>query len=255
MNVLKKASTIVLSSIIVTGMCSPTWAATIQNINTILNDTDSTEYTLEDLQSEFYSIVEEVENKTDAKSIEIQEAIENLQELGLVDENYVLGNTPTEGQLIEEIQQFSLRASTSSFALQAKMFQNADTVSSIFSNYYVIFQSYAQAYAMTALDFYNLVKTGGPWDYKQDLGYNTVYRCVIDSYIYYLTGEQIGNINYGYAGSPVFSKNVLCYGGGFANILSDGSVDWSLMDSYFDDPNDIVEIERGIDYYRTGTFN
>lgn len=103
-------------------------------------------------------------------------------------------------------------------------------------------------------EFARKVRGGGDWDYKEDLGLTTKYSCAIGSQVFFLTGEQIGNINYGYTGKAASIPDFnLKSAAGLIQILSDTS-DWSYWDSYFDQPTDQAEIQRGINWYNTGRF-
>ncbi len=89
--------------------------------------------------------------------------------------------------------------------------------------------------------FIAYVKTGGPWDLKQNLG----------TYNYYMllntrrTGEYIGNHHFGYMGQHCgFAQSYLKFGAGLYQIVS-GTSDWSFMSSYFDDPKDSAAIDDG----------
>lgn len=81
------------------------------------------------------------------------------------------------------------------------------------------------------------VKTGGNWDYKQDV---FSYR---RSFTYRYNGQDIpydgpGNINFGYTGKVLgFPLSALQSGAGFAQVLS-GTAYLHDFHSYFDDPFD-----------------
>ncbi|MCI6609689.1 MAG: polymorphic toxin type 44 domain-containing protein [Ezakiella sp.] len=90
------------------------------------------------------------------------------------------------------------------------------------------------------------VQPGGPWDYKVYLGYNNYYDCLEMGR---MSGEDIGNFHYGFVGSVHYSPVILESASGLANIVGDGYIDWALWNSFFDDPNDIREIKRGINEY------
>jgi len=117
--------------------------------------------------------------------------------------------------------------------------------------------------------FINNVREGGIWDFKLSLNYERDYKVRVGGRIQddILTGEQIGNIHYGYVGSVVFTKEALLLGGGGVNALN---VLWNnLIPSsktkdelvnlavncvlyWCDEPDDNISINRGIDYYNTG---
>ncbi|EJL30021.1 polymorphic toxin type 44 domain-containing protein [Brevibacillus sp. BC25] len=97
------------------------------------------------------------------------------------------------------------------------------------------------------------VRPGGPWDYKREIGWNNLRTSVIDGKKHYLTGEDIGNIHYGYVGRYHFSKNTLLSAAGMVQVLV-GTARLSWFDTYFDDPTDQAAITRGIKWYENGTF-
>lgn len=98
-------------------------------------------------------------------------------------------------------------------------------------------------------------RTGGLWDYKQTLGLNTEYKVTIGGSTFTLTGEQIGNIHYGYVGIAADIPGVtLRSAAGLAQIMA-GTYKMSYWSSYFDDPRDQVEINRGIRWRNTYTFS
>jgi len=97
--------------------------------------------------------------------------------------------------------------------------------------------------------FYDKVRNGGPWDYKQlDPKY-----------------EEFGNFNYGATGTAFgFSEEILLRMAGWAQVQAGTTrSSWgqspTLIDAYFgtggvapfgDDPNDQSWIQKGIQYYR-----
>jgi hypothetical protein len=91
------------------------------------------------------------------------------------------------------------------------------------------------------------VAEGGIWDFKESLRRNRSYNCLIGNAIVRLTGEQIGNIHYGYVGSLMYSPTVLKVAAGLVQTNKDSSN--CNLDSYCDDPKDQVNIQQGIDYY------
>ncbi|NLN66223.1 MAG: hypothetical protein GX144_12625 [Clostridiaceae bacterium] len=109
------------------------------------------------------------------------------------------------------------------------------------------------AYLLTATVFADKVKIGGDWDLKQDLGWNQYYDTEIDGDTYYLSGEDIGNIHYGFVDSTLFSPLVLKAAAGLVQIVGgEYRIEW--YSTYFDDPNDQIAIQRGIDYFNNGEF-
>lgn len=105
---------------------------------------------------------------------------------------------------------------------------------------------YANAYRLEI--FYELVKTGGAWDIKQDLGKNTKYTFKDVQ----KTGEYIGNHHYGYMGKAIgFANVVLKSAAGMYQIYS-GTSNWSFISSYFDDPADQLAITAGYTDFNNG---
>jgi uncharacterized protein RhaS with RHS repeats len=86
--------------------------------------------------------------------------------------------------------------------------------------------------------FYNSVKTGGDWDYKQlDIKY-----------------EDFGNFNYGATGAALgFSEQTLLRGAGWAHQRANNpdelNIKWMGAAPYGDDPKDQAQIKAGINYY------
>lgn len=89
--------------------------------------------------------------------------------------------------------------------------------------------------------FVSLVRSGGEWDLKRQLGSNTYYTILGKR----KNGEYIGNHHYGYMGRHIgYDLFTLKIGGGLYQIWS-GTSDWSYVSSYFDDPKDSIAIEQG----------
>ncbi|MFZ7942465.1 polymorphic toxin type 44 domain-containing protein [Neobacillus sp. 19] len=104
----------------------------------------------------------------------------------------------------------------------------------------------AELFRLTA--FFELVKTGGPWDLKQYLGYRSTYTFKGTS----KTGEYIGNHHFGYMGKAIGLNNeVLKTGAGFEQIRQ-GNSSWEFINSYFDDPKDTTAIIDGYSDYSDG---
>lgn len=102
-------------------------------------------------------------------------------------------------------------------------------------------QNITNAGNMSTWDFYNAVKTGGQWDYKQQ---GSQY-------------EDFGNYNYGLTGSAAgFSGYTLLEAAGAYQIYSGTSKPgWSWPGGtwpYGDDPNDQKWILEGINDYNSG---
>ncbi len=98
--------------------------------------------------------------------------------------------------------------------------------------------------AITYLWFYEMVRLGGPWDYKTQIGRKY---------------EDFGNFHYGAVGTAAgFAEQVLLRGAGWAQGKSgNGNPElfgmWYQSAPYGDDPKDQGWIRMGIDYAkRTG---
>lgn len=94
------------------------------------------------------------------------------------------------------------------------------------------------------ITFYNLVKTGGDWDLKQNYDKYSTYLFRNS----YRSPEYIGNYHYGYQGYYLgFPKKVLLQAAGLNQYFGDSSnEDWTWDESYFDDPRDQEMIKDGI---------
>ncbi len=115
--------------------------------------------------------------------------------------------------------------------------------------YYAIVDSEQGTYPIgTGEYFASRVKSNGIWDYKRTYGTKNQY----DFNKWTMTGEDIGNMHYGYVGRAAgFSENLLKTAAGAYQIYSGTStVKW--YDSYFDDPNDQIWIQYGFNLFRYG---
>lgn len=107
---------------------------------------------------------------------------------------------------------------------------------------------YANGRAYMYYAFAQLVKSGGPWDYKVKYGYSNQY--IFNNMR--LTGEDFGNLHFGYQGKACgFTDFELKAGAGAYQIWS-GTGQWEWIKTYFDDPNDQKWIQVGINYYGWG---
>ena len=87
-----------------------------------------------------------------------------------------------------------------------------------------------EAKNMTLEQYYNAVKSGGKWDYKQ---YDSRY-------------ENLGNYNFGLTAKARGYPNMgIRFGAGVYQIWS-GTSKWKFSNSYFDDPVDQKWINEGI---------
>ncbi|HHB1887415.1 hypothetical protein J0818_28455 [Bacillus cereus] len=88
--------------------------------------------------------------------------------------------------------------------------------------------------------FIEKVRTKGPWDYKWQYAGKYIYQgrnC---------TGEDLGNMHYGYVGrAGGFTPDLLKTAAGLYQIKS-GTYKLEWISSYFDDPNDQAWINYGI---------
>ncbi|OEI75434.1 hypothetical protein BG616_15030 [Bacillus subtilis] len=102
----------------------------------------------------------------------------------------------------------------------------------------------------TGREFASKVKTGGPWDYKLKYGPKKKYIFDTKGGCYNPTGEDLGNIHYGYVGRAAgFSDSFLRTAAGAYQIYSGTSkVKW--YKSYFDDPKDQKMIDLGLRLYK-----
>lgn len=91
------------------------------------------------------------------------------------------------------------------------------------------------AWGTTAAYWVSKVKPNGDWDYKTRPGFapwSTTFCSYFDGNFQHITSEYIGNFNYGYTGSLLFSLDVLHFGSsavaGFDKADED---DWPAIDA------------------------
>ncbi|OPJ63391.1 polymorphic toxin type 44 domain-containing protein [Clostridium oryzae] len=132
------------------------------------------------------------------------------------------------------------------FNLDSVFTSNGDTM---IKTRYVYTFTYGEGLGILELGefFANKVKTGGSWDYKQQLGTKKLYRARVNGATVDMAGEDIGNANYGFAGRKGFSAKLLRTAAGAYQICSRTS-ELGWYKTYFDDPNDQYWINRGINY-------
>lgn len=119
---------------------------------------------------------------------------------------------------------------------------------------YINIQTYGNlAGYYTGKFFASKVRSGGEWDYKLYFGYSTRYLASVNGSLVSMTGEDIGNSNYGFAGRKAFGADLLKAAAGAYQIYS-GTSYLGWYKSYFDDPNDQYWINRGIRYSEGGSF-
>lgn len=117
---------------------------------------------------------------------------------------------------------------------------------------------------ITLSAFYNTFANDGPFDLKDDnhLGYKSDYHvmigdCLLDEKF---KGEELGNILYGYVASASgFDEESIIQLGGTAVALADkyliGAAACVIDVDNCDSKDDISNIRKGIEYYRTGNIN
>ncbi|NWN98612.1 MAG: hypothetical protein HLX45_14110 [Bacillus sp. (in: Bacteria)] len=128
-----------------------------------------------------------------------------------------------------------------SIAIMGTTRNHAKTLKSVYDN-----APFSTKHATAGLYFAERVKSGGAWDYKVQLGTNTLYY--VSDLNSNMTGEAIGNFHYGYVGRSVFSAFTLKSAAGMYQIIS-GTSSFKYFDSFFDDPRDQAQIQKGIDKY------
>lgn len=118
---------------------------------------------------------------------------------------------------------------------------NVWTTGNTYDSFDIILDSYIE----TGVYFSELVKTNGDWDLK-----NNDYPSYMD-FIYYgktYSGEDLGNIHYGYVGYAVFGPQVLHLCAGAYQALSGSRLKyWATL---FDEPRDYEMISYGIELYK-----
>ncbi|PFZ09503.1 hypothetical protein COL63_22380 [Bacillus pseudomycoides] len=88
--------------------------------------------------------------------------------------------------------------------------------------------------------FIEKVRTKGPWDYKWQYTGKYIYQG------WKCTGEDLGNMHYGYIGrAGGFTRDLLKTAAGLYQIKS-GTYKLEWISTYFDDPNDQSWINYGI---------
>lgn len=94
---------------------------------------------------------------------------------------------------------------------------------------------YANPYASTVGFWVGKVMEGGDWDYKVQPGfapYNKQFCAYFDNKWNHITSEYIGNFNYGYTGSLLFTLNVLHIGSSaVAGSVEKDQADWPAIDA------------------------
>lgn len=149
----------------------------------------------------------------------------------------------------------------STFSLQSYVNSNTRYLQDYYDEYVDLMIKYPSLLIMpqlqTEVEFASKVAEGQPWDYKRYIGWNNLRTVKIDGKEYYITGEDIGNIHYGYVGRDLgFSTSTLCKAGGLVQVITSrgGSLKQFSYDSYYDDPTDQAAIKRGTSWFDNGSF-
>lgn len=174
--------------------------------------------------------------------------------------------TSIEGTSIEGMSIEGMSTQSIFFPLQSYITTNTQTMYNVYNATYNAFSSSdgavvaaQKAYTAVSGYFANNEREGGAWDYKGVVGWDTIKLVKMDKNskpnvnTYAIYGEDIGNIHYGYVGRTFYPAWMLRSAAGLIQILSNG-VNISQFNSYFDDPNDQLSINMGINYFDTGYF-
>lgn len=252
---MKKISTVLLSTIVVLSLSNTNvHASSLDQENVKIKETapineQNTDY-LNNSQGE------EVLNLIDAISTEVEKEVPNepalteAYKLELKDRIMAQLNTIEQQKKNEEniMSTFGLGLTSTKVV---KIYQsNLDLAKTIYNIFLDTKREdgtvAANTYRLTI--FYELVKTGGYWDLKQELGTKNKYQFKDTN----KTGEYIGNHHYGYMGRALgFSNTVLKAAAGMYQVKSETS-DWKFISSYFDDPADQKAINSGVTDYNNG---
>jgi RHS repeat-associated protein len=113
---------------------------------------------------------------------------------------------------------------------------------------------YPFTYTKTWLAWYDLVRNGGPWDYK--IEFNKYYVTDVQVGGNTMSMENIANINYGLAGSAAgISPFVLHLGAGIAQITGDAADASGGLFYLLDEPADYCAINVGISLYQQSRYD
>ncbi|MGV8146690.1 MAG: polymorphic toxin type 44 domain-containing protein [Alkaliphilus sp.] len=128
--------------------------------------------------------------------------------------------------------------------------RNSSILYSTYRSLINIGYNHLSATALAGAMFADNVRSGGRWDYKSFLGFHTKYWVNLRGYSDMLTGEQIGNMHYGVVGRVLFSRTRLrSYAGVYQIVRGNSCI--TFFSSYFDDPSDMLDINRGINFNAT----
>jgi hypothetical protein len=93
------------------------------------------------------------------------------------------------------------------------------------------------AWLTTAIYWVNKVRENGDWDYKVQPNFNPWYKTFCSYYngaYHHITSEYIGNFNYGYTGSLLFSLDILHAGSSAVSGFNPADKeDWPAIDAGF----------------------
>ena len=105
-----------------------------------------------------------------------------------------------------------------------------------------------EAYFET-MEFFRTKETdGGDWDIKQTQEYHFTRSFVFNGEVY--SGQQLGNIHYGYVGSSMYTPLILHSAAGLNQVKK--GIHWEYMSTFFDEPDDYDMITYGINLYGEG---
>lgn len=99
--------------------------------------------------------------------------------------------------------------------------------------------------------FLEKAREKGDWDYKIPLGWDIYYNVALGNNIFKMTGEQLGNYNYGYVGTGIgYSKEFLTIGGGILNVAGGSGFKYCDTVNFCDKPEDVTYVKKGINAYK-----
>lgn len=104
--------------------------------------------------------------------------------------------------------------------------------------------------------FFDNVQEGGVWDLKDSLNSSRSYKVSVGGEVQSetFTGEELGNIHYGFVGRYLFSQNALLWGGGVVNVMGGNLSLKNCAEYYCDTSNDVAYVLRGINYYTSSVW-
>lgn len=196
---------------------------------------------------------------------DVIDSVNKTIDLGVVkyDSNYEVDLIPEEERTIPEAKEesspgFSMLKDPDeplSFPLVSKVNENVDTLKMMEADLRkaAILNPKINPWLETAIQFALRVRPNGEWDYKVAIGWNKTRTVIVSGKKYYIDGEDIGNIHYGYVGRYLFDGTTLLKAGGVVQRLQGRSKpEWFA--TYYDDPKDYAAVSRGINWYNSGIF-